>query len=360
MLRLAVLVFGLLASAGTVYASPDYSDDRSTAESLVRSLYNAINRHEYARAYDYFAQPPARSFDAYASGFANTDTVDVLTGAVTADGTAGSIYYNVPTAIRAKDTNGKLSYFAGCYTIRAINGAIQDPPSRPFLIDQAKLKPSAEEDYSHFNLPSCGEGGEIDASNETPEDDRLLVLAKAQFVAEMGHECDKVADTKGGANEPQAFEIKYKPEGAGADEPESRFSLFAFSCSMAAYNESNVFYAWDTVFGMRRLSFAEPHLQIKYEDEEQAKLKSMTVDGLQSSDTLTNAEYDPATKTINSLAKWRGIGDAASHGSYKFVDGQFVLKDFDVDPTTDEAINPYAIVKDGQVLAQPELLPEEQ
>ena len=37
-------------------AQADYMDDRSTPVSLIGSLYNAIDRHEYLRAWSYFAE----------------------------------------------------------------------------------------------------------------------------------------------------------------------------------------------------------------------------------------------------------------------------------------------------------------
>ena len=85
-MRAAILL--AIAIAGTLLlthpaqaadASP-YLDDRSTPEQLVRSLYNAINRQEYARAYTYFDPAPAADFDTYVAGFENTVRVDLALG----------------------------------------------------------------------------------------------------------------------------------------------------------------------------------------------------------------------------------------------------------------------------------------
>ena len=35
-----------------------------------------------------------------------------------------------------------------------------------------------------------------------------------------------------------------------------------------------------------------------------------------------------------------------------------MLKEYDVDPTTDEQMNPYLLVKDGKMVAKPELIPD--
>lgn len=347
-----LLVAALAVWSQAARAEVPYLDDRSDAAQLVRSLYNAVNRREYARAFDYFSTPPAKSFDAYVKGYADTALVEVLTGQVTADGAAGSVFYSVPTAIRAKDANGNVSVFAGCYTVRAVNGTIQEPPNRPLQIQSAKLKPTKVEDYSHHSLPEC-DGGAVDSDAE-PDDASLLAMARERFVREMALDCDKAADTLGGANDPEVYQIKYRPAYAGADEPENVVTLFAFACSMAAYNSSEAYYAYEKNRGLRRLSFAAPKLAITYGDDENRTLTSMAVDGFTSDELLTNSQFDPASRTITHFAKWRGVGDASTSADYTFRDGQFVLARYTVDPTTDEEMNPYAIVREGKLLPSPE------
>ena len=67
MFRAFALVFMLLVTSAR--ASDGYLDNRSSAADLVRSLYNAINLHDYARAYDYFSTPPAKDFGTFQAGF---------------------------------------------------------------------------------------------------------------------------------------------------------------------------------------------------------------------------------------------------------------------------------------------------
>ncbi|WP_438750974.1 hypothetical protein [Pararhizobium sp. O133] len=116
-----------------------YIDDRSDGAALVKSLYNAINRKEFSRAYSYFSKP----FDDYQSfvqGYAKTAGVDVLTGKVTTEGAAGSIYAPVPVAIKSIEEGGKEHFFAGCYITRIVNAAIQEPPFSPLHIESAELE----------------------------------------------------------------------------------------------------------------------------------------------------------------------------------------------------------------------------
>lgn len=330
----------------TAFAEVDYLDDRSTAAELVRSLYNAINRHEYARAFDYFSNPPAKGFENYQAGFADTDHVDVLLGEVSSEGAAGSTYYSVPTAIKSTDTKGNIKYFAGCYTVRAVNGSIQDPPFRPLLIDKGVLKAIQKNDFVSYGLPKCGEQQD-EVSNEASVD-----KAKALFAAEQAGHCAKVNETLAGINEPSIYNLTYRSEGADQD---TAVTLYAFSCELYAYNESWVFYVHDSIEGLRLLSFAQPNVVTTHPkgDDEGAKLESIKVVGFTSSTILINATYDEKEKMITSFSKWRGLADASSNGAWHFDHGQFVLMDYDVDPTYDGEIDPINVVKDGNLQTLP-------
>ena len=158
-------------------------------------------------------------------------------------------------------------------------------------------------------------------------------------------------ETRGGINEPAVHEIKYKYAGAASDEPEQVLKLYVFQCTLAAYNETQVYYLQDST-GLHPLSFSEPNMVIKHKagDEEGKTLESMKVRGFTATTELVNSEYDPATKTITSFSKWRGIGDASSNGTWKFVEGQFVLDDYSVDPTYDEEMNSISVFSNGQVM----------
>ena len=135
-----LLATGMLSTLPALAAPPAYLDDRSTATSLVKSFYNAVNRHEYARAYSYFAPGAApRPYAQFAAGYADTAAVKVATGHEQSEGAAGSTYTTVPVAIDAVSANGRHSQFAGCYTTRLADPSIQDPPVVPMVIFSAKL-----------------------------------------------------------------------------------------------------------------------------------------------------------------------------------------------------------------------------
>ncbi len=337
----------LLISLALINSAAKADDDRSSPESLIRSLYSAINNHEYARAWSYYGDAPAKDFATYRKGFENTEHVDVLVGEVSGDGAAGSTFFNVPVAIRAKDAKDTASYFAGCYVLRQVNAAAQEPPYTPLHIESAKLKPIKKDDFSRYSLPKCGDAppdaGAIAATVET---------AKAKFVSETKGACEKVADTLAGLNEPEVHVIKYKPKDAAPDQTDNKATLFVFSCTMAAYNESFVFYLDAGALGLQRLSFAAPQFNYTYSDQENAKLKSMTFKGFAASTELTNAGFDPASQSISEFAKWRGVADASSSGTWIFDDGGFLLKDYDIDPTYDDQHNAVTVVKNGRLIVK--------
>ena len=347
MLLRVIFTIILLAFAQTAARAEDaYLDNRSSAEELVRSLYNAVNNHDFARAYDYFAVPPAKDFAAFQAGYEHTKRVDVITGEVNGDGAAGSTYFSVPTIIKATDDKGAAKVFMGCYTIRQVNGPIQEPPYHPMQIDKGALKPAKLDDFNTYSLPKCdGAASEPDSALPTIDE------AKARFIADQNVHCPKAQETRAGLNDPQVYKIKYAQAGASTKDPLTEVELFSFVCLMAAYNENEIFYLSDSSGKeLHLLSFAEPHLDLKYEDDESKKLKSIKVDGFTASIDLTNSEYDEKTNSISSFSKWRGIGDASSNGTWVFADGQFVLKTYDVDPTYDEEQNSIAVFSNGQMV----------
>lgn len=131
--------------ARTGQASPQveaYRDDRSTPVALIESLYNAVNRHEYLRAWSYFSEAP--DFETFEEGYRATKSVRLKLGEAVSEGAAGSIYSRVPTVIEASGTNGALAVFTGCYETRLVQPANQaTPPFKPLQIVKATLRPAS-------------------------------------------------------------------------------------------------------------------------------------------------------------------------------------------------------------------------
>lgn len=143
--RLFAITALILSAAPVAAAQLQYLDDRSTPESVISSFYNAISRQEYARAWSYYEDGQGvPAFDAFVKGYDGTASVEVSFGQSAQEGAAGSTYWTLPVSLDAVDSKGKHSYFAGCYTLRLANPAIQaEPPFRPLHIVEGRLKRTA-------------------------------------------------------------------------------------------------------------------------------------------------------------------------------------------------------------------------
>ena len=97
----------------------NYLDDRSTPSQVIVSYYNALNRGEYLRAYDYWINPSGTqgSFSKFVSGYRYTSRVDLVFGSITSGASAGLIYYTVPVLLKATAINGVRANWAACYVI---------------------------------------------------------------------------------------------------------------------------------------------------------------------------------------------------------------------------------------------------
>jgi len=124
----------------------DYIDDRSSADSVLRSYINAINLREYVRAYSYWqagaAQVPA--FEQFQQGYANTQSVELSTGPVTEDAGAGQIYYAVPVTLLTTLKDGQVQTFVGCYRLHLGERKRPGALSRPDFDEQAHGRVDSE------------------------------------------------------------------------------------------------------------------------------------------------------------------------------------------------------------------------
>lgn len=135
-----LLLAALIVTPALAQDAPAYLDDRSTAEAVVRSYYNAIDRKEYARAFSYFGGATVPTFGTWAEGYSDTANVDVSFGEMAQEGAAGSTYYTLPVMLDVTRTDGSTAKFAGCYTLRLVQPANQEqPPFEGIHIEDARL-----------------------------------------------------------------------------------------------------------------------------------------------------------------------------------------------------------------------------
>ena len=120
-----------------------YLDDRSTAQELMRSFVNALNRREYVRAYSYWRPDAAQlqPFEQFQEGYSATQSVQLTLGTVVSDVGAGQLYYSVPVILNAHTAGGARQTFLGCYVLHLVQPAIQDtPPYQPLAIQSANVR----------------------------------------------------------------------------------------------------------------------------------------------------------------------------------------------------------------------------
>lgn len=332
------LLAGLFA-APAIAEEARYLDDRSSAVSVVQSFYNAVNRKEYARAWAYFGdEKPVADLDTFASGYEDTERVNVITGNGASEGAAGSVFHYLPVSILASGKDGSAQVFAGCYVLRLADPAIQASSFTPLHIEKAQLEPS---DKSQADaLPeNCPDAPEPEQADVILEQARTLLAAENENCAQLL--------TEASSSEPRIvqYRIPFHYSSDGDDQPEREARLIRFFCGAGAYNETHVYYQHDEEYGLRGLQFVKPELDIRYESEDSdEKVKSIDVIGYITEAILMNSSYDEATLTLTSAYKWRGIGDASDSGIWIFRNGRFTLVGYEVDASYDGEINPESVL----------------
>ncbi|MGH2490903.1 MAG: hypothetical protein ACRDF9_05285, partial [Candidatus Limnocylindria bacterium] len=125
-------------------ARPAYLDDRSTADQLLRSYYNAVNRREFARAYSYWQDPSSLGpYERFAEGYARTESIDLAIIGSTSDVGAGQLYWTLATRLAARQSDGTTQYFAICYRLHLSRPEIQSPPYHGIELIGAETRPAA-------------------------------------------------------------------------------------------------------------------------------------------------------------------------------------------------------------------------
>jgi Protein of unknown function (DUF1176) len=141
-----------------------------------------------------------------------------------------------------------------------------------------------------------------------------------------------------------AYELMYKAQGDAPGEAAKKGTLHEVFCNSGAYNIINVYFITLGEDSTTPVHFAVPAFNPVYEndDSEKAVLR-IDIQGFTSTDNLVNPTYDAATGTMTSANKWRGVGDAGTSGTWRFLQGRFVLTHFEVDASYDGEINPTVI-----------------
>lgn len=104
--------------------------DEQNAVDVVNQYYSFVNTHKLKDAYmlwDNNGKNSGKSFKAFSEGYADTESVKLLTFPKKArmEGAAGSTFITLPVKLESKGKNGEHSWFTGTYVLRKKN-AIRD------------------------------------------------------------------------------------------------------------------------------------------------------------------------------------------------------------------------------------------
>jgi hypothetical protein len=151
-----------------------YYEDRSGPSTLLASYYNAINRREYARAWDYWGSPPSPSYEAFVQGFADTALVLLTVRPPTWFGVAaGSTYASVPALLSAVHLDGSLHNFVGCFIVRRAN--VEGPGvDRRWSFYEATVRPTPGNSADAFLLAEVCESAPEGSYDDRTGPVRLL------------------------------------------------------------------------------------------------------------------------------------------------------------------------------------------
>lgn len=183
------------------------------------------------------------------------------------------------------------------------------------------------------------------APDATPAEDlvvappAILTIAKPAF----GKLCD-FEFAAGPGERYKAYPLDFKMKDDPADQAIRKATLHELFCFSGAYNVSYAYLVETEDDGILPVYFATPSFRPVYEDAETSeKVLRIDISGFTANALVVNPVYDAATATLKSDGAWRGLGDASSSGTWRFIDGEFVLTHFDVDASYDGEINPTAI-----------------
>ena len=338
MRAIVAAALGLSVALPAMAADTPYFDNRSDPAGLIKSLYNAIERREYARAWSYFSHKPADSLETYAEGYSDTANVRVAVGIPSAHDSDGTRFYYVPVGIEASTADGDSQAYGGCYELRLADPQLQGEGFTPLHIVDGSLEPASGGLYDAMPA-TCDDVGAPDTA------EMLEHRARTLFQDSFSERCDVGMAARNAEEAMTSYEVRFRYSYDSASSPESLARLYRFLCGRGAYNESHVFIMADDANQLKILGFATPDLDIRYQDDDFEKaVESVTVIGFRSAQELVNSDFDPSTLTLTSFAKWRGVGDASSLGTWILRDGEFSLTRYEVDASYDGEINPETVI----------------
>ena len=167
-------------------SSANYLDDRSTPAALILSYVNAINRHEYLRAYAYWSTPDSSlgTLDAFTNSYNSVDSEAITIGPIGSSGAAGSVYYSFPVVIVDSLTGGGSSKYSGCYVLRLPQPAnYGEPPIQPMNIYRGSKNPISSSTNDADTLKyACSDADSLPGDTVSPSVETISDLSANNYI----------------------------------------------------------------------------------------------------------------------------------------------------------------------------------
>jgi hypothetical protein len=207
----------------------NYVDDRSTPWQVIISFYNAINRQEYSRAYGYWADPSTMlgSFNAFAAGYQDTASVDLVFGEITSDAYMSQVDYTIPVLLKTTARNNTHTNSAACYVVHEVSPDVMGtPPNIPMSISKGSARAS-EINLSDASALATACNGYTLGGATAPITSGSLSIDKSNFLDDRSGPIETVSSFLNALNrkqyvraysyfdDPAAFPGPYGPYAAG-------------------------------------------------------------------------------------------------------------------------------------------------
>ena len=133
----------------------DYLDNRSSPQLLIASYFNALNKHDYARAWLYWDnEMEGSNFEDFVEGYTGVEAIEFKIGPARSEGAAGSIFTQIPLAVMTLDEDGWEEIYQGCFLTRIATPNIQSPPYLGLHFWEGYLTP-VEGDFKNTQPGEC-------------------------------------------------------------------------------------------------------------------------------------------------------------------------------------------------------------
>jgi len=208
----------------------NYIDDRSTPSQVIVSFYNAIDRKEYLRAYNYWANPATSvgTFTSFVSGYSDTASVDLVFGQITGDPGMSQVYYTIPVILKTTAKDNTHTNYAACYVVHETAPDVYSSPIiDPMGIAQGSAKPSSINASDASVLATACNGFPVGGNPPFSASSNSLNIDKSNFVDNRSGPIETVSSLLNAINlkqyvraysyfqDPATFPGSYNPYAAG-------------------------------------------------------------------------------------------------------------------------------------------------